>query len=54
VPYKANKVQFEALNRREPPNKALQPTPLCGEQDRGVFERWNRLDSFSNLWVRRG
>jgi hypothetical protein len=37
-----------------PHNKALQPTPLCGEQDRGVFERWNRLDCFPDLAVRRG
>jgi hypothetical protein len=37
-----------------PPNNALEPTPLCGEQDRGVFETWNQLDSLPDLWERRG
>jgi len=37
-----------------PPNKALQPTPLCGEQDRGVFERSNQLDRLPDFSLRRG
>jgi hypothetical protein len=36
------------------PNNAFEPTPLSGERDRANFEGWNQLNSFPNLWVRRG
>jgi hypothetical protein len=36
------------------PNKGFQPTPLRVDQDRCDFEGWKRLDSFPDLWWRRG
>jgi hypothetical protein len=37
-----------------PSNKRIQPTPLRVDQDRGVFEGWNWLESFPDLSGRRG
>jgi hypothetical protein len=41
-------------NEHTPPNNALEPTPLCGEQDRANFETRFCPDYFPDLWVRRG
>jgi len=32
----------------------MEPMPLCGEQDRAVFEVWIRLECLADLSVRRG
>jgi hypothetical protein len=32
----------------------MEPTPLCGEQDRANFDRWIRFNRFAVLSVRRG
>ncbi len=37
-----------------PANKGFQPTPLCGEQDRGDFGSWIPPKSSTDLSVRRG
>jgi hypothetical protein len=36
-----------------PPNRRLQLTPLRGERDRGFFESWFRLDTHTDLSMRR-
>jgi hypothetical protein len=35
------------------PNKGLQRTALCAEQDRGDFETWNQLEGLPDLAARR-
>src|SRR4051812_11122695 len=34
-----------------PPNPRVQSTPLCGPQDRGVFEPWFLPKHLADLWV---
>jgi hypothetical protein len=36
------------------PESTFPSTPLCGEQDRAVFENWIRVGSRTDLGMRRG